>query len=42
VQPDEERRSIRAFDIAEILEVSVKPAAMVFADGDVEMPRGVI
>ena len=41
VQPDEERRSIRVYDIAELLEVSVKPAAMVFADGGVEMPRGV-
>ncbi len=42
VQPDEEKRSIRAYDIAELLEVSVKPAAMMFADGDVEIPRGVV
>jgi Fe-S oxidoreductase/nitrate reductase gamma subunit len=41
VQPDEERRSIKAFDIAEILEVSVKPAAMMYADGEVELPKGV-
>ncbi len=42
VQPDAEKRSIRAYDIAELLEVSVKPAAMMFADGDVEIPRGVV
>jgi Fe-S oxidoreductase len=41
VQPDEERRSIKAFDIAEILEVSVKPAAMAFVDGAAEVPRGI-
>lgn len=41
VQPDEERRSIRAYDIAELLEVSVKPAAMVVQDGAVEVPPGV-
>ena len=29
VQPDEEKRSIRAFDIAELLEVSVELAAIV-------------
>ncbi len=32
VQPDEEKRTIRAFDIAELLEVSVKPAAMAIQD----------
>ncbi|MBI2767109.1 MAG: (Fe-S)-binding protein [Chloroflexi bacterium] len=42
VQPDEERRSIRAFDIAELLEVSVKPAAISIRDGAVELPRGVL
>jgi Fe-S oxidoreductase/nitrate reductase gamma subunit len=41
VQPDEEKRSIRAFDIAELLEVSVKPAAMAMVDGLVEVPPGV-
>jgi hypothetical protein len=41
VQPDEEKRTIRAFDIAELLEVSVKPAAMAMADGAVEVPPGV-
>ena len=41
VQPDEERRSIRAYDIAELLEVSVKPAAMALQDGAVEVPPGV-
>jgi hypothetical protein len=41
VQPDEERRSIRAFDIAELLEVSVKPAAVSIRDGATEIPRGV-
>jgi Fe-S oxidoreductase len=41
VQPDEEKRSIKAYDIAEILEVSVKPAALMYADGEVELPRGV-
>ncbi len=35
VQPDEEKRSIRAYDIAELLEVSVKPAAMAIADARV-------
>ncbi|MEO9254628.1 MAG: heterodisulfide reductase-related iron-sulfur binding cluster, partial [Tepidiformaceae bacterium] len=42
VQPDEEKRTIRAYDIAELLEVSVKPAAMVMQDGGVEIPRGVV
>jgi Fe-S oxidoreductase len=32
VQPDEEKRTIRAFDIAELLEVSVKPAALAMQD----------
>jgi Fe-S oxidoreductase len=41
VQPDEEQRTIRAFDIAELLEVSVRPAANVYADGAVELPAGV-
>jgi len=41
VQPDEERRSIRAFDIAELLEVSVKPAAISIRDGGTELPSGV-
>jgi Fe-S oxidoreductase/nitrate reductase gamma subunit len=41
VQPDEEKRSIRAFDIAELLEVSVRPAAGVYPDGRVELPRGI-
>lgn len=41
VQPDEETRTIRAFDIAELLEVSVKPAAMAIQDGSTEVPGGV-
>lgn len=41
VQPNEETRSIRAFDIAELLEVSVKPASTAMADAGVEMPPGV-
>jgi Fe-S oxidoreductase len=41
VQPNEETRSIRVYDIAELLEVSVKPAAMVMQDGGVEIPRGI-
>jgi len=41
VQPDEEKRTIRAYDIAELLEVSVKPAAMAIVDGAVEVPPGV-
>ncbi|MCK9517735.1 MAG: (Fe-S)-binding protein [Dehalococcoidia bacterium] len=41
VQPDEETRTIRAFDIAELLEVSVKPAAMAMQDGETEVPGGV-
>lgn len=41
VQPDEEQRSIRVYDIAELLEVSVKPAAMVLQDGNVDMPSGI-
>jgi Fe-S oxidoreductase/nitrate reductase gamma subunit len=40
VQPDEERRSIKAYDIAELLEVSVKPAAMAMVDSGVDVPRG--
>ncbi|MCC6382279.1 MAG: (Fe-S)-binding protein, partial [Dehalococcoidia bacterium] len=40
VQPDEERRSIRAFDIAELLEVAVRPAVLV-QDGKTEIPSGV-
>ncbi|MGB4860875.1 MAG: heterodisulfide reductase-related iron-sulfur binding cluster [Tepidiformaceae bacterium] len=42
VQPDEEKRTIKAFDIAELLEVSVKPAAMAMADGATEMPPGLV
>jgi Fe-S oxidoreductase/nitrate reductase gamma subunit len=42
VQPDEEKRTIRAYDIAELLEVSVKPATMAMQDGGVEIPRGVV
>ncbi|HET7737875.1 MAG TPA: heterodisulfide reductase-related iron-sulfur binding cluster [Tepidiformaceae bacterium] len=42
VQPDEEKRSIRVFDIAELLEVSVKPAAMAIQDRAGEIPPGVI
>jgi len=41
VQPDEEKRTIRAFDIAELLEVSVKPAAISIRDGGTELPSGV-
>ena len=41
VQPDEEKRSIRAYDIAELLEVSVKPLAMVMQDGEAALPPGV-
>ena len=41
VQPDEEKRTIKAYDIAELLEVSVKPAAMAMVDGAVEVPPGV-
>ena len=41
VQPDEEKRSIRAFDIAELLEVSVKPAALMIQDGEIAVPPGV-
>ncbi|MBK9609996.1 (Fe-S)-binding protein [Candidatus Amarobacter glycogenicus] len=41
VQPDEEKRTIKAYDIAELLEVSVKPATMAMVDGAVEVPPGV-
>jgi len=41
VQPDEEKRTIRAFDIAELLEVSVKPAAVAMADAGADIPPGV-
>ena len=41
VQPDEEKRTIRAYDIAELLEVSVRPAARTMKDGNVEVPPGV-
>ena len=41
VQPDAEKRSIRAYDIAELLEVSVKPAVMAMQDGGVTIPPGV-
>jgi Fe-S oxidoreductase len=41
VQPNEETRSIKVYDIAELLEVSVKPAVMVMQDGGVEIPTGV-
>jgi Fe-S oxidoreductase len=40
VQPDEEKRTIKAFDIAELLEVSVKPAAMAISDA-APLPPGV-
>jgi Fe-S oxidoreductase len=42
VQPDETQRSIRAFDIAELLEVSVKPAAMAIRERIGEIPPGVV
>jgi Fe-S oxidoreductase len=42
VQPDEEKRTIRALDIAELLEVSVQPARRPLRDGDVEVPPGVV
>ncbi|MEJ5220895.1 MAG: heterodisulfide reductase-related iron-sulfur binding cluster [Tepidiforma sp.] len=42
VQPDEEKRTIKAFDIAELLEVSVRPTARPLRDGDVEVPPGVV
>ena len=35
IQPDEEKRTIRAYDIAELLEVSVKPASMAMDDAGV-------
>ena len=41
VQPDEGKRTIKAYDIAELLEVSVKPATMAMVDGAVEVPPGV-
>jgi Fe-S oxidoreductase len=41
VQPDEEKRTIKAYDIAELLEVSVRPAAFAMKDGAVEVPPGV-
>ncbi|MGI8927464.1 MAG: heterodisulfide reductase-related iron-sulfur binding cluster [Tepidiformaceae bacterium] len=41
VQPDEEKRSIRVFDIAELLEVSVKPAALAIQERALEIPPGV-
>jgi Fe-S oxidoreductase/nitrate reductase gamma subunit len=41
VQPDEETRSIRAYDIAELLEVSVKPAASIIREGEAVVPPGV-
>ncbi len=41
VQPDEEKRTIRAFDIAELLEVSVKPAALAIQERAHELPPGV-
>ena len=42
VQPDEEKRSIRAFDIAEILELSVQPMSTVRKDGATEVPAGIL
>ena len=42
VQPDEETRSIRAYDIAEILELSVQPLRTARKDGDTEVPAGVV
>ncbi|MFN0096858.1 MAG: heterodisulfide reductase-related iron-sulfur binding cluster [Dehalococcoidia bacterium] len=41
VQPDEERRSIRAYDIAELLEVSVRPLPLAAPDGGGKLPTGV-
>ena len=41
VQPDEEKRSIRAFDIAEILELSVKPGPNA-GTRDSDIPAGVV
>ena len=41
VQPDEEKRTIKAFDIAELLEVSVKPAAVAMAEAGADIPPGV-
>ena len=41
VQPDEEKRTIRAYDIAELLEVSVRPSAVAMRDGSIEVPPGV-
>jgi Fe-S oxidoreductase len=38
VQPDEEKRTIRAYDIAELLEVSVKPAAALIREDEVVVP----
>ncbi|MBE0611070.1 MAG: hypothetical protein IH609_16935 [Dehalococcoidia bacterium] len=40
IQPDEEKRTIKAYDIAEQLEVSVKPAAMAMVDDAAEIPAG--
>jgi Fe-S oxidoreductase len=42
VQPNEETRSIKAYDIAEILELSVLPLSTVRKDGDTEVPAGVL
>jgi len=41
VQPDEEKRTIKAYDIAELLEVSVRPSAVAMRDGSIEVPPGV-
>jgi Fe-S oxidoreductase/nitrate reductase gamma subunit len=41
VQPDEEKRTIKVFDIAELLEVSVKPAVVAMRDAGAEIPPGV-
>ncbi len=41
VQPDADRRSIKAYDIAELLEVSVRPLPLAAADGAGVMPAGV-
>ena len=41
VQPDEDTRSIRAYDIAELLELSVRPAVQNM-DGKSDIPTGAV
>lgn len=41
VQPDEEKRTIKAFDIAELLEVSVRPTMVAAVPKDAPIPPGV-